>query len=100
MLAISKNNFQFHYVIGRGGFGKVFLAFALYNYQKLKQNFFIGLESRTKKNKSSLCIKRNVQNKVSNIYNFASIIFFRIITKKSVNSVMNERHLLSILRHP
>ena len=22
-LAVSKNNFQFHYVIGRGGFGKV-----------------------------------------------------------------------------
>lgn len=23
LLAVSKNNFQFHYVIGRGGFGKV-----------------------------------------------------------------------------
>jgi len=65
--SLSVSNFTFHYVIGRGGFGKVW---------KVEQ----------KKNK--------------NIYAMKEMSKSRVITKKSVNSVMNERQLLSILKHP
>lgn len=64
---VSKNNFAFHYVVGKGGFGKVWKV-------------------ESKKNKSISAMKEMSKSKV--------------ITKRSVNSVMNERHLLSTLRHP
>jgi serine/threonine protein kinase len=63
---VSKNNFTFHYVIGKGGFGKVWRV-------------------ETKKNKTYFAMKEMSKS--------------RIITKRSVNSVMNERHLLSTLKH-
>jgi len=64
---ISKNNFVFHYVVGKGGFGKVWKV-------------------ESKKNKLIYAMKEMSKSKV--------------ITKRSVNSVMNERHLLSTLKHP
>jgi serine/threonine kinase 32 len=64
---LSVNNFVFHYVIGRGGFGKVW---------------------RVEKKSSKT------------IYAMKEMSKARVITKKSVSSVMNERHLLSILKHP
>lgn len=64
---ISKNNFVFHYVVGKGGFGKVWKV-------------------ESKKNKQIYAMKEMSKSKV--------------ITKRSVNSVMNERHLLSTLKHP
>jgi len=64
---VSKNNFVFHYVVGKGGFGKVWKV-------------------ESKKNKQIYAMKEMSKSKV--------------ITKRSVNSVMNERHLLSTLKHP
>mmetsp|Transcript_40970 Transcript_40970/g.36317 ORF Transcript_40970/g.36317 Transcript_40970/m.36317 type:complete len:193 (+) Transcript_40970:349-927(+) len=64
---ISKQNFNFHYVVGRGGFGKVWRV-------------------ETKKTKTLYAMKEMSKSKV--------------ITKRSVNSVMNERNLLSSIRHP
>mmetsp|Transcript_33203 Transcript_33203/g.30139 ORF Transcript_33203/g.30139 Transcript_33203/m.30139 type:complete len:89 (-) Transcript_33203:313-579(-) len=59
---VSKNNFIFHYVVGKGGFGKVWKV-------------------ESKKNKIYFAMKEMSKSKV--------------INKRSVNSVMNERHLLS-----
>ncbi|KAL4473326.1 hypothetical protein ABPG73_013016 [Tetrahymena malaccensis] len=63
----SKNAFNFHYVIGKGGFGKVWKV----EHRKTRQLFAMKEMSKS-----------------------------LIITKKSVNSVMNERNLLSQLKHP
>ena len=64
---MNKNQFVFHHVIGRGGFGKVWKV----ERKKTKQIFAMKEMSKT-----------------------------RIITKRSVNSVMNERKLLAMLKHP
>lgn len=66
-IAMSKNHFQFHYVIGRGGFGKVWKV-------------------ERKKDKKQFAMKE--MNKS------------RVISKRSVHSVMNEKSFLSILNHP
>lgn len=66
-VSMNKNNFTFHYVIGRGGFGKVWRV----EKKKIKKMYAMKEMSKT-----------------------------RIITKRSVNSVMNERKLLAMLRHP
>ncbi len=67
LLAITKNHFTFNYVVGRGGFGKVWKV-------------------EKKKNKKLYAMKEMAKT--------------RIIQKRSVNSVMNERKLLSQLKHP
>lgn len=59
---MSRNQFNYHYVIGKGGFGKVWKV----DMKKNKQLFAMKEMSKAK-----------------------------IITKRSVNSVMSERHLLS-----
>jgi serine/threonine kinase 32 len=64
---IGRNHFQFEYVIGNGGFGRVWSAV-------LKRN---GMRYAMKE-----------MNKT------------KIITKKSIPSVLNERSLLSELNHP
>ena len=64
---ISKSNFQFHYVIGKGGFGKV------WKVERKKTKTIFAMKEMSKA---------------------------RIIAKRSVNSVMNERKLLAMLRHP
>ena len=64
---MSKSHFTFHYVIGRGGFGKVWKV-------------------ERKKNKVIFAMKEMQKAK--------------IIAKRSVNSVMNERKLLAMLNHP
>lgn len=67
IVAVTKNHFQFHYVIGKGGFGKVW----------------------------------KVEMKKSNrMYAMKEMLKCRIISKRSVTSVMNERKLLSSLKHP
>jgi len=65
-IALSSNNFARHFVIGRGGFGKVWKV-------------------ERKKTKALYAMKEMSKS--------------RVITKKSVNSVMNEKQLLSILKH-
>jgi serine/threonine protein kinase len=65
--AVSKNNFIFHFVVGKGGFGKVWRV-------------------ESKKNKQFFAMKEMSKSKV--------------ISKRSVNSVMNERLLLCSLKHP
>ena len=67
LLAITKNHFLFNYVIGRGGFGKV------WKVEKKKTKKLYAMKEMSKA---------------------------RIIAKRSVNSVMNERKLLSQLKHP
>jgi len=57
----------FHYVIGRGGFGKVWKV-------------------EKKNSKQTYAMKEMAKS--------------RVISKKSVSSVMNERQLLSVLKHP
>ena len=66
-LATNKNHFMFHYVIGRGGFGKV------WKVEKKKEKKLFAMKEMHKG---------------------------RIITKRSVNSVMNEKKFLTQLNHP
>ncbi|CAD8060184.1 unnamed protein product [Paramecium sonneborni] len=63
----NKCNYNFQYIIGRGGFGKVWRA----EHKKTKHQYAIKEMQKCK-----------------------------IINKKSIGSVMNERYLLSNLRHP
>jgi serine/threonine protein kinase len=65
--SLSRNDFTFHYAIGRGGFGKVWVV----TFQSDSQ-----------------------------FYAMKEMLKLRIISKQSVNSVINEEKLLSILRHP
>ena len=53
---MSKNNFVFHYVIGRGGFGKVSLCFN----SVPDANWLLGLESWEEKDWVIVCNERNV----------------------------------------
>jgi serine/threonine protein kinase len=59
--------FQLHYPIGRGGFGRVWKV---------------------------------AHKKSGNIYAMKEMSKLRVLAKKSVKSVMNERKLLSVLKHP
>ena len=67
ILEINKNHFTFQYVIGRGGFGKVWKV-------ELK--------------------------KEKRLYAMKEMAKARIISKRSVNSVMNEKKFLCQLNHP
>ena len=64
---MTKNHFQFQYVIGKGGFGKVWKV---------------------------------EKKKGGQLYAMKEMLKCRVISKRSVNSVMNERKLLSQLKHP
>lgn len=63
---VTKNHFQFQYVIGRGGFGKV------WKVQK---------------------------KKTDTLYAMKEMLKSRVLAKRSVPSVMNERNLLATLKH-
>ena len=63
---INKNQFKFEYVIGRGGFGKV------WKVEYRKENKLFAMKEMAKA---------------------------RIISKRSVNSVMNEKKFLCQLNH-
>jgi serine/threonine kinase 32 len=65
--SIGKQHFRLHYVVGKGGFGKVW----------------------------KVEMKRN-----SKIFAMKEMYKTKIIDKKSINSVMNERTLLARLKHP
>ena len=66
-MAVTKNHFQFHYVVGKGGFGKVWKV---------------------------------EMKKTNRLFAMKEMLKCRIISKRSVTSVMNERKLLSSLKHP
>ena len=66
-IEINKNQFNQHYVIGRGGFGKVW-----------------KVELRKEKK----------------LFAMKEMLKARIISKRSVNSVMNEKKFLCQLTHP
>ena len=66
-IAQNKTSFHFQYVIGRGGFGKVW-----------------KVELRKQKK----------------LYAMKEMAKARVISKRSVNSVMNEKKFLSQLNHP
>ena len=66
-VAVTKQNFHFQYVIGRGGFGKV------WKVEHRKQKKLYAMKEMSKA---------------------------RIICKRSVNSVMNEKKFLVDLNHP
>lgn len=66
-VATNKNHFMFHYVIGRGGFGKV------WKVEKKKEKKLYAMKEMHKG---------------------------RVISKRSVNSVMNEKKFLTQLNHP
>lgn len=63
---LSRNSFKFHMVVGKGGFGKVWIV----TYKSSKKYFALKEMSKT-----------------------------RIISKKSVHSVMNEKQILCALNH-
>jgi protein kinase A len=66
-LVLSRQQFNFLYPIGKGGFGKVWKVIM-------------------KKNKETFAMKEMLKA--------------RIISKRSVHSVMNERRLLAMIKHP
>ena len=66
-VSISRTHFTFHYVIGRGGFGRVWRV-------------------ELKKNRQLFAMKEMSKA--------------RVLAKKSVTSVLNERKLLGALKHP
>lgn len=66
-VAVNKSHFQCHYVIGKGGFGKV------WRVEKKKERKQYAMKEMSKA---------------------------RILAKRSVNSVLNERKILNQLRHP
>jgi protein kinase A len=66
-LTLNRASFNFNYVIGKGGFGRV------WKVEKKKTREIFALKEMEKS---------------------------RILAKKSVNSVMNERKLLSMTKHP
>ena len=59
---MSKNNFVFHYVIGRGGFGKVSSHLKIITHI----HWLIGLESWEEKDRVIVRYERNVQSKNHN----------------------------------
>jgi serine/threonine protein kinase len=63
---VTKNHFMFQYVIGRGGFGKV------WKVQKKKSDQMFAMKEMLKS---------------------------RVLAKRSVASVMNERKLLATIKH-
>ncbi len=67
VVAVNKTHFEFQYVVGKGGFGKV------WRVEKKKE--------RTP-------------------YAMKEMLKARILAKRSVNSVLNERKILCQLRHP
>lgn len=71
---LNKNRFELLYIIGRGGFGKVWKVI-------------------DKKTKKSFAMKEMAKTKFKIFFNL------RVLTKKSVESVMNEKRLLSTLKH-
>lgn len=79
----NKMDYNILYVIGRGGFGKVILRkyWKVYKVQEKKTKELFALKEMSK-----FKYKLNVKK--------------RVIAKKSVSSVMNERYLLSNLNHP
>ncbi len=66
LVAINKGHFQCHYVIGKGGFGRV------WRVEKKKDRKQYAMKEMSKA---------------------------RILAKRSVNSVLNERKILNQLRH-
>ena len=66
LVAVNKSHFQCHYVIGKGGFGKV------WRVEKKKERKQYAMKEMAKA---------------------------RILAKRSVNSVLNERKILNQLRH-
>mmetsp|Transcript_15477 Transcript_15477/g.28068 ORF Transcript_15477/g.28068 Transcript_15477/m.28068 type:complete len:359 (-) Transcript_15477:1818-2894(-) len=66
-VSLSRNHFKFHYVIGKGGFGKV------WKVERSKSRELFAMKEMSKA---------------------------RVLVKRSVNSVMNERKLLAVLKHP
>ena len=68
-------NYIFHYIIGWGGFGKVWKV-------------------ESKKSRTLYAMKELSKAKYIHIY------IFRVLAKKSVKSIMNERKFLIKLKHP
>lgn len=70
LLAISKSMFQFQYIIGRGGFGKV------WKVQKKSSGHYYAIKEMSKakiiakKSEKSVMNEKNILAKLRNQYNF------------------------------
>ena len=96
---MSKNNFNFQYVIGRGGFGKVSGDFNIRSGLECK---FIWLSFAVEADSKLLRLQvwRVEYRKTKQIYAMKEMSKARIISKRSVTSVMSEKKLLEKLQHP
>ena len=83
---MSKNNFDFKYVIGRGGFGKVCI-----HYFIIVILYLVSFEQQ---------VWRVQYRKTQQIFAMKEMLKARIISKRSVASVMSEKKLLEKLQHP
>ena len=90
------NDYKYIQVLGRGGYGKVLTS----SPQKSNPNSVQDLESNEKENKTVLRSQRDVQSQVSSPHSHIVYSLNRIITKKSIDNVMNERTILSQINHP
>ena len=76
-LAVNKSHYKFHAVIGKGGFGRV----SIHLFLKVK-------------------VWKVERKQFESEYAMKEMSKAKVVNKKSVQSILNERKLLTMLKHP